>query len=54
MEDAKSLSLSLSKKHPDLSLFGVYDGHGAKISRETENMREILSNPSPKKEIILS
>ena len=27
MEDAMTVRLSLSKRHPDISLFGVYDGH---------------------------
>eukprot|EP00472_Partenskyella_glossopodia_P014818 CAMPEP_0197516030 /NCGR_PEP_ID=MMETSP1318-20131121/946_1 /TAXON_ID=552666 /ORGANISM="Partenskyella glossopodia, Strain RCC365" /LENGTH=346 /DNA_ID=CAMNT_0043064535 /DNA_START=86 /DNA_END=1126 /DNA_ORIENTATION=- len=57
MEDAKSLSLSLSEKHPDLSLFGVYDGHaGEETSKYLEKVLPTklgdLDYPTRKSEIV--
>jgi len=56
MEDAKSLCLRLSDKHPDLALFGVYDGHaGDSCARYLEKAvpRTVgnLSNPTVREQL---
>lgn len=56
MEDAMTIRLHLSQKHPNLSMFGVYDGHrGSKCSEYLENYLPDfvgeLENPCSKSEL---
>mmetsp|Transcript_19792 Transcript_19792/g.27637 ORF Transcript_19792/g.27637 Transcript_19792/m.27637 type:complete len:293 (-) Transcript_19792:10-888(-) len=56
MEDAMTIRLKLSEKHPNLSMFGVYDGHrGSRCSQYLEehlpNILGNLENPTSKEDL---
>jgi len=56
MEDAMTIRLRLSEKHPNLSMFGVYDGHrGSRCSKYLEDYLPTvvgeLDNPCGEKEL---
>jgi len=57
MEDAKSIRLKLSEKHPNLAMFGVFDGHGGELcSKYLETVLPealgSLDNPTRESEIV--